>query len=138
MIANNHDSGGRFVPGNSAAKGNPYAKAMSKLRIGLLESITSDDIESALQVLRDTMANGKPFEQLAAAKELLDRAVGKPLVMLEAELQQVETGRVDWAKYGTPEELSQVNRIREDILLRARSDVVPQLRIASDPGPGAD
>jgi nucleoid-associated protein YgaU len=121
MVANNHDGRGRFATGNKAATagGNPFAAAMAKLRGKLLSAITEGDVDAAIATLREVMASGKPFERIAAARELLDRAVGKPLATIEAELTAVQggAGKIDYA-YATPEEMAVLRRIQADLIAR--------------------
>lgn len=68
---------GKFKSGNKFGKGNPLAGAAAKLRAKLLKTVTEDDIEAAVNCIRNIMETGKPSERLAAAREILDRTVGK-------------------------------------------------------------
>ena len=71
------DGRGRFAPGNAAAKGRskPHAAKVAELRGELLDAITPDAIRRAVKGLLKEAEAGN----VAAARELLDRAVGKPI-----------------------------------------------------------
>ncbi len=69
------DHRGRFLPGNGAAKGNPHAAKVGKLRAALLNAIAAQDIRRVVKALVAEAERGN----VQAAKELLDRAVGKPI-----------------------------------------------------------
>ena len=79
----NRDPRGRFAKGNSGGPGNPYAAEVGKRRARLMKAIRNKDIDQAVKVMREVMAGGKDSDRLAAAKLLLDRALG-PIV--EADL----------------------------------------------------
>ncbi len=78
-----HDARGRFAKGNAGGPGNPYASEVGKRRAKLMKAIKDKDIDQAVKVMREVMAGGKDSDRLAAAKLLLDRALG-PIV--EADL----------------------------------------------------
>ena len=69
------DAGGRFVKGCAGGPGNPYARKAAALRKALYEAITPGDIRAAVKALAKEAKAGN----VIAARELLDRAVGKPL-----------------------------------------------------------
>jgi hypothetical protein len=77
------DPRGRFAKGNAGGPGNPYAAEVGKRRARLMKAIRNKDIDQAVKVMREVMAGGKDSDRLAAAKLLLDRALG-PIV--EADL----------------------------------------------------
>jgi hypothetical protein len=66
--------GGRFAPGNAGGPGNPHAGTVSKLRAAILAAVTPEDIEAIVRALVHRAKGG----DLGAARELLDRAIGKP------------------------------------------------------------
>ncbi len=99
MIKNtDRDDQGRLKKGHSSGgRGNPHAGAASKFRAAIYECLTTEDIQDVLFSLLDEAKNGN----VAAAKELLDRTVGKAEVgpdvlekveLLENLMQRV-TGR---------------------------------------------
>jgi hypothetical protein len=85
--ANGRDSAGHFAPGNKLGKGNPYARAAARLRAELYRSITAKDIKAVVLALIEQAKAGN----VAAIREVLDRAVGKPLEAdLLERLEQLE------------------------------------------------
>jgi hypothetical protein len=69
------DGRGRFAPGNTAARGNPHAAQVSRLRATLLAAITEDDMRQVARVLVEKAKQG----DLPAIRELLLRTLGRPL-----------------------------------------------------------
>ena len=70
---NGRDTKGRFTPGNSIGRGNPYAKRVQRLRAALLEAVTEQDIQDIVATLVSAAKNG----DTVAAREVLDRTIGK-------------------------------------------------------------
>lgn len=68
-----HDARGKFAKGNPGGPGNPHAARVAKLRAALLDAITPEAITAVVKALVSEAKAGN----VAAAKELLDRAVGK-------------------------------------------------------------
>lgn len=64
---------GRFLPGNSAGRGNPLNKRVQMLRNALLAAVTEEDVAEVVQVLLGKAKAGK----VPAIRELLDRLLGK-------------------------------------------------------------
>jgi hypothetical protein len=73
------DPRGRFARGNAGGPGNPFAAEVGKRRARLMKAIKVKDIDQAVKVMREVMSRGKDSDRLAAAKLLLDRAIG-PIV----------------------------------------------------------
>ena len=73
--ANGHLPNGQFAPGNPGGRGNPHSAAVARLRSALLRAITEGDIEAIVKALIKKAKEG----DVAAAKELLDRTLGKPV-----------------------------------------------------------
>lgn len=73
--------GGKFVAGNQAAlgRGNPGAADVGKHRARFFAALRDDDVERCLKTIRRVMGNKKSrdSDRLAAARELLDRVLGK-------------------------------------------------------------
>ena len=69
----NHDNAGRFTAGNTAATGNPHARRVGRLRSLLLEAVSEDDLRAIVAAMIEKAKGG----DLAAAREVLDRCVGK-------------------------------------------------------------
>jgi hypothetical protein len=70
---------GRFRPGNSFGKGNPHAAEAAELREALLRGVTAGDITAIIKSLVKRARKG----DILAAKEVLDRLVGRPMVHAE-------------------------------------------------------
>jgi len=72
--SNGRGEGGRFTAGNKAAKGNPFAKRVARLRLALFESVTPDDLKAVIGSLLNQAKAG----DVASIKELLQRLLGPP------------------------------------------------------------
>ena len=76
------DATGKFLPGNKAAVGhaNPRAAENGRYRQKFLATLRDADIELAVRTIRGVMSGkgSKPGDRLAAARELLDRVLGRP------------------------------------------------------------
>ena len=70
--SNGRDSSGKFTAGNSAGKGNPYAKRVGQLRTALLDAITEDDMRDVISAMVKKAKGG----DVAAARILFDRCLG--------------------------------------------------------------
>jgi hypothetical protein len=72
---------GKFAVGNKGGPGNPHAASAAKHRAAFWKSIKDSDVGRALKTIRKVMDDeaAKPADRLAAARELLDRVVGKPI-----------------------------------------------------------
>ena len=78
---------GTFAPGHKFAKGNPNAAKVQKLREGLLEAVSADDLMDVVKVLIVKAKTG----DVAAAKLLFDRLLGPPLAVdVEERMQTLE------------------------------------------------
>ena len=77
--SNGRGPAGRFAVGNPGGPGNPFAADVGRHRAAFYKAIRDDDVSEALSTIRSIMgdAKAKPSERLAAAGELLDRAIGK-------------------------------------------------------------
>ena len=71
--ANGRSSGGQFAKGNPGGPGNPYAKRVSTLRSALSDQVQDKDLRAIVAKLVRLAKDG----DIAAAKEVLDRSVGK-------------------------------------------------------------
>ncbi len=74
--------GGRFAKGWKGGPGNPLAAQVGKYRARLFKAIKSKDIDQAVKTIREVMTTGKDSDRLAAAKLLLERAMG-PIIELD-------------------------------------------------------
>jgi hypothetical protein len=66
---------GRFAQGNTGGPGNPFAKAVGQLRSALMTAVTKADIEAIIAGMVKEAKAGN----VAAAREVLDRCLGKPV-----------------------------------------------------------
>ncbi len=88
---------GRFLVGNPGGPGNPHAARVAKLRSALLRAVTERELRAVVKALVEQARAGN----IAAARELLDRVLGKPveadlLERLEALEERVAAGRGGW------------------------------------------
>ena len=68
------DAQGRFAAGNTGGPGNPYARETARLRRLIREAVSDEDLREIVRGMVQAAKGG----DLAAAKELLNRLVGKP------------------------------------------------------------
>ena len=72
-MKNSRDKNGRFTPGNPGGPGNPHAGQVAQLRAAILEAVGTDDVVAIIAQLVRKAREG----DLAAAREVLDRTIGK-------------------------------------------------------------
>ncbi len=65
---------GRFAAGNTFGEGNPHHKRVAELRSALLDAISPEDLRAIVEQLVQKAKSG----DVVAAREVLDRALGKP------------------------------------------------------------
>jgi hypothetical protein len=87
------DAQGRFTAGNGGGPGNPFGRRLAAMRQAVMKAVTADDIEALLRKLLEQALSG----DLAAAKLVLQYAVGKPKPVsepdrVEAEAWEIEQG----------------------------------------------
>ena len=68
------DVHGRFTKANPGGPGNPFARKVAALRKALLDSVSEQDLEDVVEVLKQQARQG----DLAAIKLLWQYCVGKP------------------------------------------------------------
>jgi hypothetical protein len=77
---NGRQTDGRFAKGNPGGPGNPFAAKVGKYRARMYRAIKRDDIDLAIKTIRDICGgDSKDSDRLAAARLLLDRAIGPPV-----------------------------------------------------------
>jgi uncharacterized protein YjcR len=74
---NGRGSDGRFAKGNAGGPGNPHAAQVAGLRSALLNAITPEKMTAVVEKLIVEALEGN----VQAAKEVLERALGKPIEM---------------------------------------------------------
>jgi hypothetical protein len=118
------DAKGHFVVGCRGGPGNPHVKTVNRLRAALLRSVTEGDVKAAIRVLRDVMKTGRPSDRVAAARELLDRTIGKAHETVEAALLNerpgvsTTTSSIPWRMI-SPGELAALDELRRKLVARA-------------------
>jgi hypothetical protein len=65
---------GKFVPGNSCGRGNPYTRAVAARRRALLDAVGEEDVRQVAHKLLEQSLSG----DVAAAKVLLAFVCGRP------------------------------------------------------------
>ena len=103
------DSHGRFCKGNRGGPGNPIAQQVSQIRRVLLSAVTEEDLVDIVQSLINKAKAGDTL----AAREILDRLMGKAKVTMEIE--------------PPPERTEQEIRTDLLMLLRENPDVAREL-----------
>ena len=83
---NGRDSGGRFAKGNPGGPGNPHARKVADIRRTLMETVTDNDLRQLVRTLVDKGKGG----DVMAAREVLDRLLGKSKTSLSIEQEQQE------------------------------------------------
>ena len=103
------DSHGRFCKGNRGGPGNPISQQVSQIRRVLLSAVTEEDLVEIVQSLINKAKAGDTL----AAREILDRLMGKAKVTMEIE--------------PPPERTEQEIRTDLLMLLRENPDVAREL-----------
>jgi hypothetical protein len=67
------DKAGKFLAGNTAGKGNPFARRVAQLRALIVEEVSDDDLRAIVRKLIEQAKAG----DMAAAREIFTRAIGK-------------------------------------------------------------
>jgi len=86
--SNGRDSNGRFTKGNRGGPGNPYARRVADFRRVLLEAVSDQDLHD---IARTLVEKGKAGDVMAA-REVLDRMLGKAKTTLAVEVEPMELG----------------------------------------------
>ncbi|MFK7883618.1 MAG: hypothetical protein AB8F26_05475 [Phycisphaerales bacterium] len=71
---NGRATNGRFAKGNAGGPGNPLGGKVARLRAAILAAVTPEDIDAIVRAMVQRAKGG----DMAATKELLYRAIGKP------------------------------------------------------------
>jgi len=72
---NGRNPDGTFGAGNRFAKGNPYARRVAELRDAMLSAVSPEDLRAIVARLVEEAKAGS----IPAAKEVLDRLLGRPV-----------------------------------------------------------
>ncbi len=114
---NGRDARGRFTKGNAGGPGNPNAQHVAKLRDGFRSACSVADVRA---ICRRLVAMAKKGSVLAA-REVLDRAIGKSTTTLEQ--FDNDDGRVlpvFEILVSNRDEVVEFNQIREMMLMQLR------------------
>jgi hypothetical protein len=80
------DAKGRFTAGNKGGPGNPFGRRLAEMRQAVLRAVTPADIERVMAMLLQKANVG----DVAAAKLVLQYAVGKPQTVAEPDRVEVD------------------------------------------------
>lgn len=89
--SNGRTSNGRFAAGNQYAVGNPFAARVAELRRAMLEGVTAGDVRAIVKALVKQARGG----DLAAAREILDRTMGKARSTVEIQQTLLDEAELD-------------------------------------------
>lgn len=81
---------GRFAPGNTGGPGNPFARRVGRLRSLILEAVSDDDLRAIVGKLVEQAKAG----DLAAAREVFNRLVGKPTEAIDPDRMDLHAMRL--------------------------------------------
>lgn len=94
------DNQGRFLPGNTYAKGNPFHKQVAQLRSVLYDAVSEEDMRKVIRKLVSMAIDG----DTAAIKLLLDRCLGSVRASIEITQQEPDYSKVtDYSELSTAE-----------------------------------
>ena len=79
---NGRRKNGTFAKGNPGGPGNTFAARSHKFKHAIMAAVTEKEINRVIRALIRKASDG----DVAAAKELLDRILGKPTTVIEGDL----------------------------------------------------
>ncbi len=85
--ANGRGAGGRFTKGNPGGPGNPHARHVAAIRSVLMSAVSDDDLRAIVSTLVEKAKAG----DVMAAREVLDRLLGKAKVAVAVEPEPQRT-----------------------------------------------
>jgi hypothetical protein len=94
------DRQGRFAAGNPGGPGNPYVKRAAEIRTAMMDAVSDDDLRAIVRALVKKAKRG----DTVAAREVLDRLIGKSLAAVQCEVVTVDDRRGMYGGYDTPAE----------------------------------
>ena len=95
---------GRFLAGNRGGPGNPHGQAVAALRSALLAEITEGDVRQVVRRLIQDAIGGATI----AAREVLDRALGRPLASVDLSVSGGLSGSLRMLHEKSDEELDAI------------------------------
>jgi hypothetical protein len=81
---------GKFAAGNKCAKGNPFGRRLAAMRQAVLDAVSEDDVRAIMAALVGQAKGG----DVAAARVVLQYAVGKPAAAVEPDRVEIEEWRL--------------------------------------------
>ncbi len=78
---NGRNASGRFVKGWKGGPGNPHARHVAEIRSVLMSAVSDDDLRAIVSTLVEKAKAG----DVMAAREVLDRLLGKAKISIESE-----------------------------------------------------
>ena len=88
--SNGRRADGRFAIGNPGGPGNPYAKQVARVRSLIVDAVSEDDLRAVISMLVERAKGG----DVLAARELLNRLVGRPAAAIDPEQRALEERRL--------------------------------------------
>ena len=85
--SNGRDASGRFVKGWKGGPGNPHARRVADIRSVLMSAVSDDDLRAIVSTLVEKAKAG----DVMAAREVLDRLLGKAKVAVAVEPEPQRT-----------------------------------------------
>jgi hypothetical protein len=115
-------SNGKFLPGNKAARGNPFARKMAAMRSALLSTATELGIQTlGVRLLADAIAGN-----LAAAQLYLSYCVGRPANVVDPDELDLHELRLLQARPGMKEVLSMLLKISPGVAAELLGNAGPK------------
>ena len=85
--SNGRVAGGRFTKGHPGGPGNPHARQVAAIRAVLMAAVSDDDLRAIVSTLVEKAKAG----DVMAAREVLDRLIGKAKVAVAVEPEPQRT-----------------------------------------------
>ncbi len=82
---------GQFTKGNPGGPGNPYAKQVARVRSLVLEAVGDKDLRAIINALVERAKGG----DVAAAREVLNRLMGRPSTAIDPEQYKFQEERLN-------------------------------------------
>jgi hypothetical protein len=98
----NHDANGHFAKGNTAGKGNPYARECAELRRIVLRKMNAENMQKLVDKLYDDAMNGDK----AAARLLMQYSLGRPAPYVDPDTMDNHEWQINHQQVVTAEEFA--------------------------------
>ena len=85
------DGRGRFAKGNPGGPGNPFARRVARIKSLIVDAVSDDDLRAVVAMLVERAKGG----DVAAAREILNRLVGRPAAATDPEQRELEERRLE-------------------------------------------